>query len=179
MPMSVRTPQDATPVWDLSPLHRPLWWAALALLLVNDNLLKGGGVAPGWLTGKLSDFAFLIVAPVLLAALLPRVVPRRRAMAMGAVVLVYVAADLSPAVSDAIVAAAQVVGLPWRLWPDVTDLMALAVLPVTWRLLRPAAPATRRLPGRAPCWSRPGCSPAPSPAWPPARPTSTPTRPTW
>jgi hypothetical protein len=142
MPLSVRTPQEAAPVWDLTPVHRPLWWAALALLLVNDNLLKGGGVAPGWLTGKLSDFAFLIVAPVLLAALLPRVVPRRRALAMGAVVLVYAAADLSPTVSDAIVAAAQVVGLPWRLWPDVTDLMALAVLPVTWRLLRPAAPAT-------------------------------------
>jgi hypothetical protein len=39
------------------PLRQPLWWGALALLLVNDNLLKGSGLAPAWLTGKLSDFA--------------------------------------------------------------------------------------------------------------------------
>ena len=33
-------------------------------------------------------------------------------------------------------------GLTWRLWPDPTDLLALAVLPVTiWLLRRPAAPA--------------------------------------
>jgi hypothetical protein len=58
-----------------------LWWAALALLIINDNLLKGHGVVPGWLTGKLSDFAFLVVAPVVFAALLPRrhdrLTPRR------------------------------------------------------------------------------------------------------
>jgi hypothetical protein len=116
-----------------------VWWAALGVLLFNDNVLKGAGIVPGWLTGKLSDFAFLIVAPVLVGALLPRAVPRRRAIAMMAVVLVYAAADLSPAVSNAIVAAAHRVGLPWRLWPDVTDLMALAVLPLTWRLLRATA----------------------------------------
>src|SRR5688572_20873762 len=98
------------PLFDFSPLHRPLWWAALVVLLVNDNLLKGGGEAPSWLTGKLSDFAFLLVAPVLLAAMLPRAVPRRRGVALAVVALVYAAADLSPAVSAAIVAAAHWIG---------------------------------------------------------------------
>jgi hypothetical protein len=119
---------------DLTPLRHPLWWAALALLLINDNLLKGGGLLPGWLTGKLSDIAFLVVAPVLLACLLPVRVPYRRVLAFAATVGVYVVADLSPAASDAIVGWAARVGLHWRLWPDVTDLLALVVLPVSFRL---------------------------------------------
>jgi len=123
-------------VFDLTPLGHPVWWVSLALLLINDHLLKGRGVVPGWLAGKLSDVAFLIVAPTLLAALLPRRVPGRRAFAVGAVVALYVAADLSRAVSDAVVAVAARVGLHWRLWPDTTDLLALAVLPLTVWLLR-------------------------------------------
>jgi hypothetical protein len=130
--------------WDLTPLRRPLWWGALALLLANDNLLKGRGIAPGWATGKLSDFAFLIVAPVLLAALLPRALPLRRCFAIGSVVAVFAAADLSPAFSDGLVALAARFGLRWRLWPDPTDLLALVVLPWTIGLLdgeRSSAPA--------------------------------------
>jgi hypothetical protein len=137
-------------VFDLTPLGHPIWWGALALLLINDNLFKGKAVVPGWLTGKLSDFAFLIVAPTLFAALLPRRVPGRRTFAVAAVVALYVAADLSRAVSDAVVAVAARVGFHWRLWPDTTDLLALAVLPITVWLLRrsprpqPATAAARR-----------------------------------
>ena len=127
-------------VFDLTPLGHPVWWVSLALLLINDHLLKGRGVVPGWLAGKLSDVAFLIVAPTLLAALLPRRVPGRRAFAVGAVVALYAAADLSRAVSDAVVAVAARVGLHWRLWPDTTDLLALAVLPLTVWLLRRYSP---------------------------------------
>jgi hypothetical protein len=122
--------------FDLTPLGHPVWWGALALLLINDDLFKGRGVVPGWLTGKLSDFAFLIVAPVLFAALIPRGLPGRRTLAVVSVTGLYVAADLSRAVSDAVVALAARFGLTWRLWPDPTDLAALAVLPITVWLLR-------------------------------------------
>jgi hypothetical protein len=57
----------------LRPEHGLLtvsWIAALALLVLNDHVLKHAGVLPGWLTGKLSDFAGLYVAPALLASLL-------------------------------------------------------------------------------------------------------------
>jgi hypothetical protein len=128
-----------------APLTRPLWWAALALLLLNDNVLKGRGIVPGWLTGKLSDFAFLIVAPVLAAALLPAALRGRRALALAAVVGLYVAADVSQSVSDAVVNAAALLGMRWRLWPDVSDLVALAVLPLTWRLMHTTTPAQPRL----------------------------------
>ena len=127
--------------FDLTPLAHPLWWGALALLVVNDHLLKGRGVVPSWLTGKLSDFAFLIVAPMLATALLPRALRWRRTLAVTAVVGVFVAAELSRAVSDAIIATAGWVGIRWQLWPDPTDLIALAVLPLTVHLLRAPAPA--------------------------------------
>ncbi len=39
--------------------HEPLWWGALAVLVANDHALKGSGLVPGALTGKLSDFAGL------------------------------------------------------------------------------------------------------------------------
>ncbi|MDO9280325.1 MAG: hypothetical protein Q7U06_00320, partial [Pseudomonadota bacterium] len=57
MPLAVRS----------APAH-PLVLGAAALILVNDFVLRGH--APGWLTGKLSDVGWLVVAPVLVAALL-------------------------------------------------------------------------------------------------------------
>lgn len=53
-----------------APAH-PLVLAAAALIVVNDFVLRGH--APGWLTGKLSDVGWLVVAPVLVAALLARI----------------------------------------------------------------------------------------------------------
>src|SRR5262245_18604951 len=63
------------------------WIAALVLLALNDHWLKHSGALPGWLTGKLSDFAGLYVAPVLLATLV-------RARTRGALALCHVAVGL-------------------------------------------------------------------------------------
>lgn len=41
---------------------------AMALLGVNDHLLKGSGWLPGWMTGKLSDFAGLFFFPLFVTA---------------------------------------------------------------------------------------------------------------
>jgi outer membrane protein assembly factor BamB len=41
------------------------------------------------------------------------------------------------------------IGIPWRLWVDPTDLMALAVLPIAWRTLPFRALPFRALPFRA------------------------------
>lgn len=136
--------------WDLSPLTHPLWWCALALLLVNDRLLKGSGIVPGWLTGKLSDFAFLVVAPVLAAVLLPRAVPARHWLATLAVASIYAAAEVSQAVANGVTDIAALLGLRWRLWADLSDLFALVVLPLSLQVMR-ARP--RQLPRRAaPRW---------------------------
>jgi len=46
---------------------RPAFMCAVALLVVNDHVLKASGIAPGWFTGKLSDAAGLFFFPVLLS----------------------------------------------------------------------------------------------------------------
>src|SRR5437762_1943110 len=50
----------------LTALASPLSLAAIAILLINDHLLKQ--VWPSFLTGKLSDFAGLYFAPVVFCA---------------------------------------------------------------------------------------------------------------
>jgi hypothetical protein len=119
----------------ISPaLSHPLWWAALLLLAANDHLLKGSGWLPGWLTGKVSDFAFLVVAPPLAEALTPRV-KARRALALLCVVVPYVLGKAFPSCTVAIESLMHAAGLPWRLWTDPTDLIAIAILPATWHLM--------------------------------------------
>ncbi len=53
----------------LTLLVRPWPVLAIVVLAVNDHLLKGAGLLPGWLTGKLSDFAGLLFFPLLLVTL--------------------------------------------------------------------------------------------------------------
>jgi len=117
-----------------SPLTHPLWWAALAVLLLNDHLIKGADLLPGWMTGKLSDFAGLLVAPVLVAELVRARSTRGRTFAFAAVALPFALINVSPAFASSIESLATSVGLHWRIWTDPTDLLALAALPVAWWL---------------------------------------------
>ncbi|KYF51085.1 hypothetical protein BE08_09470, partial [Sorangium cellulosum] len=110
-----------------SLLH-PLWLGALALLVLNDHALKGSGLLPGWLTGKLSDLAGLLVAPAALAALL-RVSSRRGFLgAHVATGAVFSAINLAPQAARAVEALMALTPLPWRITVDPTDLMALPAL---------------------------------------------------
>ncbi|MEM6930606.1 MAG: hypothetical protein AAF602_26955, partial [Myxococcota bacterium] len=123
-------------------LSHPLWLASLGLLVVNDHVLKGAGLLPGMLTGKLSDFAGLIVAPALLALLLPAS-RRGWTLAHGLVGLGFGALQVVPgfaAVWDASLTAA---GVPWATVADPTDLVALPALWLSWWVLEPSASAAR------------------------------------
>lgn len=113
-------------------LRHPAFLVALAILLVNDHLLKGAGILPGWLTGKLSDLAGMIVAPVLLVVLLGARSDRARGLAFGAVALGFSLLELSPRAAAGYDALLGAVGIPSRSWADATDLVALAVLPIAW-----------------------------------------------
>lgn len=131
---------------DIQPeraLHHPAWWLALAVLVINDHLLKGWG--PGWLTGKLSDFAGLFVAPALLAALLRIRHNRGLLLAHVGVGAGFAAINLVAPIARGIEALTSAVGFAWRIWTDPGDLVALCVLPVAWQLF---APAMRRPAGR-------------------------------
>jgi len=133
-------------------LH-PLWWFALVLLLLNDHWLKAAGILPGWLTGKLSDFAGMVVAPVLIAALLAVRTRLQVAGCFGAVAALFSVLNLWPAAARGWELFGGELGLAWRLWPDPTDLIALPMLWLTWRVLVPVMRETPDLPN---IWRRAG-----------------------
>lgn len=110
---------------NFAPLRHPAWWSALALLALNDHVLKGAGVLPGALTGKLSDFAGLIVAPVLVAALVGARTRRARVLVFAAVAAPFAAINLSPTLASMWDAA-----VGWSTTTDPTDLIALVVAPL-------------------------------------------------
>jgi len=117
-----------TPIRPGRALLHPVWLLSLSVLVLNDHVLKGSGWLPSLVTGKLSDFAGLLVAPPLLAALL-RV--RGRAgwwLAHLAVGSVFAAIQLSVPAADAWSSWMAVFGMPWSITSDRTDLVALPVL---------------------------------------------------
>src|SRR5690606_32074323 len=114
------------------------WLGALALLVANDHWLKGADLLPGGLTGKLSDFAGMLVAPTLLAALL-RVRTTRGLLACHlAVGAVFAGIQVSSGFAQLWSAAMGLLGHPWVITCDLTDLLALPFLWVSWRVLIPA-----------------------------------------
>ena len=119
-------------------LLTPTWLLALAVLGVNDHLLKGAGILPGSLTGKLSDLAGMIVAPALLAALLGLRSRRGLLLCHLAVGAVFAAIKVSPAAADAWSWLMGLAGNAWTITVDPTDLIALPVLAIGWRALVPA-----------------------------------------
>lgn len=114
-------------------LSHPLFLAALVTLALNDHVLKGAGLLPTALTGKLSDVAGLLVAPLVLAWL-TRVRTRRGwALAHLAVGLGFAAVQ-HPAVAMAL---APVGGFT----PDATDLLTLPMLAVSYVVLSRPRPS--------------------------------------
>jgi hypothetical protein len=115
-------------------LARPLPLAAVAVLALNDHVLKGSGVLPSWLTGKLSDVAGLFFFPILLVVL-----------ARGLLAASGRRASCSPALPASAALATGVGFTLVKLWPeanavvgalwgpmvlDATDLLALPALPL-------------------------------------------------
>lgn len=126
----------------------PVPLAALAVVVVNDWLLKPTiGAELGWLTGKLSDVAGVIAAPLVataaldvLAAGLARVgVPldptlRRWKLALAIAVTAagVCAVKLSTTGAVAVEDALRALGFGARIVVDPTDLLALPFLAVAW-----------------------------------------------
>jgi hypothetical protein len=135
-----------------SDLVHPLMLASIAALALNDHVFKGSGWLPGWLTGKLSDFAGLLFFPTLLVVVAEGWLGRRgrgsrRRLTSAVAVALTGAAFTALKVSPALAAVASrvmgpVVCDPW-------DLIALPSLLLAYRHL------TRHLPERpAPRWAQ-------------------------
>jgi hypothetical protein len=117
-------------------LVHPLPLAAIALTALNDHVLKGSGLLPGWLTGKLSDFTGLFFFPLVVAAVVRAKTPAARAAVVIAVGALFAGLKLSPAACAWIAPLAGVT-------PDPTDLVALPVLALAWLWMARWRPSPR------------------------------------
>jgi hypothetical protein len=109
------------------------FWVALLVLVLNDHVLKGSGLVPEIVTGKLSDVAGLWVAPPLACVLLRARTRRARFAVFAFVGGLFTAVNTFPAAAVLAGEGLTALGIPSRLWCDSTDLLALVVLPLAWR----------------------------------------------
>lgn len=135
----------------LDSLVHPVPLAALAVLLANDHVLKPNH--PGWLSGKLSDFAVMVLLPFLVLAAwdvvrlvrpnLPAAGPRIAVASVVVSIVAFTVIELVPLGADlyrwglggaqwpfralaAAVASQPTPGLaPVALTSDLSDLLAL------------------------------------------------------
>ena len=127
----------------LRALGSPVAACAVVVLALNDHVLKQAW--PGWVTGKLSDVAGLVVAPLLLAVLLAACgVRRSREWSAGLVVVAFAVTKTSAAAASWVSAAWSLTGIDTLILADPTDLLALPAVLVALRLWRRAAAAPRR-----------------------------------
>jgi hypothetical protein len=131
-------------------LAHPLCLVALAVLLVNDHVLKAAW--PGPVTGKLSDVAGLVFAPSVLAAVVLIALPRlpARAVAVGSVLAVALGFTVVKTATSGAAFASDVLSVlsgPSLVRRDPTDLVALPALGLAWAAYRWAGrrPAPDRL----------------------------------
>lgn len=109
--------------------------AAVLLMGVNDHFLKVAGVLPGCVTGKLSDFAFLFFAPIVLVFVVQARSRNAQLLCYGIPSLLFVAINTSDSASVWFASSVSAV-FPMRLWPDPTDLIALLSVPLSWLHLK-------------------------------------------
>ena len=136
------------PVLPIEEFLHPLPLTALAILSINDHWLKGSGLLPGALTGKLSDVAGLFFFPLLMTAIgrclgslvLWRRVGLRAWMLLVAIALtttLFTLLKIAPAfVAWFELAAPRLdpTGLvrPFEVTLDRTDLLTLPIMGLTW-----------------------------------------------
>ena len=120
-------------------LRHPTSLAALALLVLNDHVLKAQFGT--WWTGKLSDIAGLVFAPALVAVALAAVAPHARARAVAATSLATTGVAFIAVKASAVGAGAASALLSHAVGPslvraDTTDLVTLPALAIGWLTFR-------------------------------------------
>jgi hypothetical protein len=115
-------------------LLHPAWGLALGTLILNDWMLKGSGWVEPVVTGKLSDFAGMIVAPALFATLIGAHTRRGWFRCHVAVAVVFGLLKLVPALPVICEQLGASFGVALGIRCDPTDLIALPLLWVSFRL---------------------------------------------
>jgi hypothetical protein len=135
----------------LLSLSHPASILGISVVLLNDHWWRR--VAPSWFTGKIGDFAWLIFAPFLLAAILAWLFPRREKIVGYASIigvgLIFGLAKTAPAFHALTIDVLEfLTGWPNILRLDPTDLMALPALLIAWLIWQQSAARSIRWPDR-------------------------------
>jgi hypothetical protein len=138
----------ASPALPVGEAMHPVALAAIALLVVNDWVLKPRVVPDSWpslVTGKLSDVGGLAFAPVVLSAAIglvlhaaarlgarvdPSLSRRRLVACVVATGAGFAAVKLAPALAALAADALSLLGRPARFYDDPTDLLTLPALAI-------------------------------------------------
>ncbi len=116
-----------TPLELRKVLADPRWIFALLVLVVNDHFLKAAFA--NTLSGKLSDFAGLFLAPLLLAAIVNVKTKKGFWLSGLSVALVFSAINLSPPMAAIWDSCLSLIS-PHSTTVDPTDLIALVMIPL-------------------------------------------------
>jgi hypothetical protein len=126
-------------------LSHPVSVGTVLLLLCNDHILRQ--LEPSWWTGKIGDFAWLVFAPLVLAAILAWLIPSRleyqeKAVGCSAFVLIglwFTLAKTLPSFHDWTVRLfGMLTGQQASLLLDPTDLLMSPALLIGWHIWRHA-----------------------------------------
>ena len=112
-----------------SLLFNWIFLSGLVLLAFNDHYLKAA--YPNWVTGKLSDFSGLLILPMLLLFLFPRL--SNLVFVVSGLFFIYWKLPLSESFIDHY---NRVALIPIVRTVDYTDLIALLILPVSYALIK-------------------------------------------
>jgi hypothetical protein len=113
----------------IASLAHPVTLAAITVMLVNDHLLRQ--IAPSWITGKLSDAAWLVIVPPCLALFLGWLMPRdERSLGVIAIALTGLSFMLIKLTPIAAHITTPIGTFGTRV--DPTDLLMLPALAITW-----------------------------------------------
>jgi hypothetical protein len=123
-------------------LQHPATWLCIALLFVNDHILKT--VYPSWITGKLSDFAGLFFFPFIVAAGLCLTFSKFRLattrvgqIAFGFSAAWFILLKTVPLANSLTTElSSMLLGFPTQLVMDPTDLIALLAMFPAWVMWR-------------------------------------------
>lgn len=107
----------------------PIFIISLLVLAINDHLLKE--MFHNWITGKISDFVGLIILPLFITFLVPRI--EKWSCYISAVLFIYWKSELSSSLIEAL---NQNGFFTFGRVIDYSDLLALLVLPVSWKIIR-------------------------------------------
>lgn len=105
-------------------LQSRLFLLGLVVLVLNDHYFKLA--YPNWFTGKISDFAGLLILPVFLSAI------SGRSIVLNCFLSALVFTVWKSPLVEPLITVGNTMGIPFHRTIDFTDLMALSILPFSY-----------------------------------------------